>query len=184
MGGIPRLLAVIGLVSCGGCAGPVISHVDDRSIVVPSYFSYYARDGEVAVEVYGAPPGVEPAGYAADVAGVLAPPFWYPPARFTPAREGGERFRMVLMFGAPTTVGGRQACNSPAGVGLWPTAAPFRVQGAMCHGGRVLTEAVGTLPAPPAGPRDPRFQALLQQLSWTLLPPERPDNGTMLRLGG
>lgn len=177
---LSRLLAVIGLALAAGCSGPVISHIDDRSPSIASYFRYYARDGAVAAEVHGAPPGVAPADFAAAVADALSPPAGYPPARFVATAEP-RGFRMVLMFGAPPAVSGSDACANAAGMGLWPTARPFRVQGAMCQGARVLTEAVGTLPVPPAGPGDQRFRALLDRLSWTLLPMPRPENGFELR---
>jgi len=157
-----------------GCGGPVVTHIqnDDRALV-SSLFRYGAADGEMAVEVHGIPSGIDPGLYAAEVAAGLEAPFWLPRVRFQPVAHGAATFRMVLLIGAPVSAGGKQACEAPEAVGLFPMAAPLRVQGAMCSDDRALTSAVGTLNPPPEGPRDPRFRALLFQLTWALLPEER-----------
>ena len=163
-------------IAAGGCSGPVITHMqnEDRDFV-SSFFRYEAADGVVPVEIYGAPRGVDPAGYAAAVAAGIQPPMWEPPARFQPVEQGGAPFRMVLMMGVPANVGGQRACADPAKVGLFPDQAPLRVQGAMCSGGDALTSALATLDPPPDGPQDPRFRAMLYQLAVALMPEPRKE---------
>lgn len=166
-----------------GCGGPVITHIqnDDR-LLVDSLYRYDAADGEVAVEVHGGPAGVDPARYAAAVAAAVEAPFWLPPARFRPVAAGAAEFRMVLLVDAPVSAGGSQACQAPGRVALSPAPGALRVQGAMCYRGRALTSATGSLDPAPQGPQDPRFRALLQQLTWTLLPQESRDDDVMALL--
>lgn len=168
------------LLALAGCGGPVISRIDSP---VPNrfeaYFSGMASGQDLFVTVRGTPFGGNERDFASKVAGMIVTPAWLPkPERIVTLAEADPLppFRIVLLFGAPYTASGREACRSERSVPVVRTALPpgstITVQGAVCLEDSFVTEAEGWVENV-SGPDDPRFRALISQLSDSLMPPER-----------
>lgn len=99
----------------------------------------YAGAGKpFLVEVHNPPPGVT----AQAVADAFpSPPTVAPASSFTadPTATAHPEYRFVLLFGAPATVDGADACSGQAPV----LSGGDSLQAAFCHRGRVLAEVRG-----------------------------------------
>lgn len=163
-----------------GCGGPVISRIDAP---VPNrfeaYFSGMAAGQDLFVTVRGTPFGGSERDFASKVAGMIVTPAWLPkPERIVTLAESDPPppFRVVLLFGTPYTVSGREACRhertAPVVYTALPPGSTITVQGAVCLEDSFITEAEGWV-SNVSGPDDPRFRALISQLSDSLMPPQR-----------
>lgn len=168
------------ILALAGCGGPVISRIDAP---VPNrfeaYFSGMAAGRDLFVTVRGTPFGGNERDFASKVAGMIVTPAWLPkPERIVTLAEPDPLppFRVVLLFGTPYEVSGREACrherSAPVVHAALPPGSTITVQGAVCLEDSFITEAEGWV-RDVSGPDDPRFHALISQLSDSLMPQQR-----------
>ncbi len=137
-----------------------------------AFWSYAGAGQPFLIEVHNPPPTVA----AEDLAAAFpSPPMVAPAARFTadPANAARPEYRFVLMFGAPNTTDGDDAC-----AGAVPRLSGGEaLQAAFCYRDRTLAEvraeALGDAFAGGAGTAEAR--RILYGISRYLVPPPEVD---------
>lgn len=172
----------MGIVLCIGIAGalaacgvPRYSRDWAEPRTARAFWSYAGAGQPFLVEVHNAPPGVTAEALAT---AFPSPPTVAPAARFTAdaALAARPEYRFVLMFGAPNTADGDDACT-----GAVPRLSGGQaLQAAFCHRDRTLAEvraeALGDAFAGGAGTAEAR--KILYGIARYLVPPpevDRPD---------
>lgn len=165
------LLALL-LAACASGGGQIYyTHYGSYS---RSIAQYAARDGEMALAVFGNPTAADPAIFNAAVADGLAGTHVSHDTVFVPTDPPQTRgYRTVAVFGGTTM---QAICGqNPAAPGSAAAGKPGRFAAAFCYDGRVLSFVEGEHRAL-EGPHDPALQSLLWYVGHELFPQENPED--------
>jgi hypothetical protein len=180
------VLAATAAFALAGCAllGPSrISH----STTDPAYrlneVYYAAAPGAMRTVVTGDPFGVGRERFDEAVTEAMYGTHFGPDMEFVtdPAEDLNRHYKVVMMFDAPLSAGGRAVCDvSPS---VQPAAAtsaaapsadrPVRVVAAFCRDDLPLTELAGVTPR--TGVDDPAFEDFVAQVTMRLFPASNPE---------
>ncbi len=133
-------------------------------------FSYAARDGEMQVDVRGNPFSMIPERFAARVLAEMKGATRGPEVKFStaPSGKGSAPYRVVMLFNAPPTAFGDDACAETA-TSIPPSGKQLRLLTTFCNGDVALAESEGWADNV-AGPDDAKFRELVRQVALALIP--------------
>ena len=133
-------------------------------------FSYAARDGEMQVDVRGNPFSMIPERFADRVVAEMKGATRGPEVKFStaPSGKGSAPYRVVMMFNAPPTAFGDDACAETA-TSIPSSGKQLRLLTTFCNGDVALAESEGWVDNV-AGPDDANFRELVRQVALALIP--------------
>ncbi len=133
-------------------------------------FSYAARGGEMQVDVRGNPFSMIPERFADRVVAEMKGATRGPEVKFStaPSGKGSAPYRVVMMFNAPPTAFGDDACAETVAA-IPPSGNELRLLTTFCNGDVALTESAGWA-YNVAGPNDAKFRELVRQVALALIP--------------
>ena len=192
----PAVVATVDAFTLAGCAvlGPNrISH----STVDPAYrlneVFYAGAPGALRTVVTGDPFGVGRERFDEAVTEAMYGHHFGPDMEFVtdPAEDLNRHYKVVMMFDAPLSTGGRAICDAkpelqPASATTAtppPADQPVRVLAAFCRDDLPLTDIAGVMAR--TGVDDPAFERFVAQMTMRLFPASNPeavdhDNGEIL----
>ncbi len=180
----PVVLAAFASILLAGCAasGPTrISH----STIDPGYrlneVAVAGSTGSVRTIITGDPFGVGHERFESAVTGAMYGHHFGPPMEFVtdPDADVHRSYRVVMMFDAPLTAGGRAVCqDAPDAAKATATPAPapeqpIYVVAAFCRWDKPLTSLAGVVAR--TGVDDPQFRRFVQQATLRLFPASNPE---------
>jgi len=158
-----------------------VSAVSYTPLYYPQLVSYVTQGGQLATVVRGNPFGPGPVDADALAAALPLPnaaaPFRYRAMTPDAARKSA---RLVLVFGpAAAGPGDSDTCNNAQDEPIVPGGGPVAVKAVFCVGPNWTSTLYASGP-PARDPRDPQFQALMNQVIASLMPEDQPlsDRGT------
>jgi hypothetical protein len=161
-----------------GCAtdAVVVSPTSFYAAYTPTVLNYAATHGGMLVEVAGSPFDAPRPELERAIVGAMTGSHFGPAVAFvtTPPEDFASPYRVVLVFDAAPAYSDHTLCGAALGVLEARTEDPLRVHAALCAGSKPLTTLRGQVSGV-AGPEDPRFHALIRQITLNLLPPYNPD---------
>ena len=177
----PRLRALVLLLLAGlapACSTDtvVVSPTSFFAAYTPSVLNYAATHGGVLVELLGNPFDAPKEDLEAAVTAAMTGSHFGPRVDFV--TEAPEDFvspyRVVLLFDAAPHHTAIKLCKTDPELFEATSGEPVRVHAALCAKRKPLTAVSGRVSAP-GGPGDPRFRALIGQITVNLFPPFNPD---------
>ncbi len=135
---------------------------------------YGARNGEMALAVFGNPTGASDAAFAAGVADALQGTHVNHDVVFVPtAPPQMDGYRTAAVFGGTTQ---QDICGpNPIAPASPPPGKPGRLGAAYCYADEVLSFVSAEHP-PLTGPDDPNLRRLVRSVGRELFPPENPNS--------
>ena len=169
-------MCLLGLVGCSTGATR-LGAIDYTSQYDPNFVRNAASTGQITAVVRGNPFG--PGAVDADaIAGAFYLPSWVGTAHVA-AHSGTEAptgYRIVLLFGPHSPgPGDDDTCARPEAQPVENGSGPVRLQATFCIGSRWASTLVAAGSAV-NGIDDPAFRALMEQVSYDLLPPKNKKN--------
>jgi hypothetical protein len=179
-------LAALTAILLAGCAlsGPTrISHITTDPAYSLNEVHYAGAPGAMRTVVTGDPFGVGRERFDEAVTEAMYGHHFGPAMEFVtdPTEDLNRHYKVVMMFDAPLSTGGRAVCNvSPtvqpasATTAAAPTAdQPVRVVAAFCRDNLPLTELAGVMAR--TGVEDPAFHRFVGQMTMQLFPANNPE---------
>lgn len=170
--GLPVLLTTLAI---GACTGPSVTYQSPRQQQIEGLYQYGAAGRDIPLVVTGNPFGAVPdAEVAAQVErgasrGSMLQPATRP--RLHPDESIRPGYQLMVALQPALTVDGNDLCRG-TGAGTKTTTTEIRVEMAFCVSGRAYSFASGRTEA--TGPGDPRFDALISQLSLAVFRQDEP----------
>lgn len=169
----PVLVCLLALTMAGCAPDGSRIHYTHYGSYSGSIAHYGARNGEMALAVFGNPTGASNAVFAAAVADALQGTHVNHDVVFVPTDPPPmDGYRTVAVFGGTTQ---QDICGSnPIAPATPVPGTPGGLGAAYCYEGDVLS-FVSARHQPLAGPDDPELRRLLRWVGRELFPPENPE---------
>lgn len=171
------LLAAILSIS-SGCDGVVrtTASIKGSPVYNSGEFGYAAGGRDLRVVIVGNPFGGDQSALDRSVTNAMQGRNFGQETNFTttPGPSAREMYRVVIVFDPPIGIGGDTVCSTDPAT-LPPTAGGGEavvLAAAFCRSERALTSVRGDI-GRAAGPEDPAFVALIEQVTRDLFPPKQ-----------
>ncbi len=169
--------AALLLIGAGGCSNGVVVHSDiAHAIDVQSQLAYATAGHQMKTRILGNPFDVPEDTFVTVVTTTMRGANPGVPVTFStdPTANTRKPYHVVVQFNPPVSLGGEELCGGASQSSDGSSSGNFRVVTAFCYGDEVLSEAQAEA-ANVAGPSDPRFRFMIQQVILFLFPPDEPD---------
>lgn len=165
--------AVSAALLLGACAEGERIHYTHYGSYSGSIAHYGARNGEMALSVFGNPTDAGDAAFTASVAAALKGTHVNHDVVFVPTDPPQmDSYRTVAVFGGTTL---QAICGpNPVAAGGAAPGGPGRMAAAYCYADDPLS-FVSAEHGPVSGPDDPALRHLIRSVGQDLFPPENPD---------
>lgn len=167
---IPSLCGLVLAVSA--CADMVIVQEPVfQQIFTDGDTEYAMRNGVMKTRVYGDPFPDGADGIERSVMGLMKGANRGPVVDFVaqPTGIGSDPYHIVMVFNAPRDIWAESICADGSGVGSAPTDGALTLLSGFCIGDDLLATASGSVSGV-SGPDDPKFRALVRQVTYSLFP--------------
>ncbi|MHC4984223.1 MAG: hypothetical protein ACYTF6_13785 [Planctomycetota bacterium] len=166
--------AVLAVAACAA-GGVRLTQQEISPTYSPGEFAYAGAGRDMRVVVIGNPFRDDRASFERAVTDAMQGQHWGQRTNFTttPGPGASKRYRVVMLFNPPRSLGGARLCREDSS--KLPTESAgegITLFAAFCRRKRTRTEIKGYITGV-AGPDDPAFRALVGQVTNGLFPPDR-----------
>ncbi len=171
-------VAALLLIGAGGCSNGVVVRGDfAHAIDVQSQLAYATAGHQMKTGIQGNPFDVPEDTFVAAVTAAMRGANPGVPVTFStdPTANTRRPYHVVVQFNPPVSLGGEELCGGESQSSDSSSSGKLRVLAAFCYGDQILSESQGEA-ANLAGPSDPRFRFLVQQVILVLFPPDEPPD--------
>ncbi len=187
MNGLPAhgVAAVLAVLVVAGCTGGPRSSVTYKA---PDTRQFVTTSFPLWVEVRGAPFGAQTEGMDETITQAMKQAYvWNTAAEFTtdPDEAAGRSPKIVMTFNGAASISSRSQCEDRSEGGEPMSVGRVQVVATLCSEGDAFANIRGSV-AQTAGPTDPRFSALIRQVTSDMfrLDPDGDRSGMRISGGG